>query len=1112
MGGFSTGSPLNQPVTMDEPMIDTELNELRNDEERVVQLEGNLLELNEYPTDSVHIHEGTEFPECGQKKDDSVTNELDPFIGQRFRSEEEAFICYRQYAYRNGFSVRKDRSFVKNEEVRRRDFCCQREGKPPVKLFDPSKEQRNRKSVKCGCKARMRITLRKSGDMFPQEWHVTEFVKEHNHERLTPTGVRFLPEIRKNTKEDEDGFLLLEGLSEDSVSNEFDPFIGQCFLSEEEAFICYKQYASRNGFSIRKDRTFKKNEELRRRDFCCQCHGKRPLKLLDPSKGQRNRKSIKCGCRARMRITWRKSFDIFPQEWQITEFVKEHTHDLLTPTEVWFPPVNQKIKEEDEARILSLKEEGHSVGQIVRVMQLEKYLNHDYLPFFEKDVCDLVTRIKGKDGVNDATDLLKHCEAAKAENCEFRYAFTIDEERKLEHLFWSPAHSFDWYQKCGDVVVFDTTHKINAYEMPFGIFVGVNNNGKTILFGCALLRNKTTSAFQWLMKTFVSLMKKQPKTILTDQDPRMTEAIAKEFSSTKHSFCIWHITSKFSGWFMGVLRRNYPCWCADFDKLYHLDTPEEFEYQWSRVVTKYNLHSNKHVAGLYEIKHFWVPAYLRDHFFGGMITTGRSESINAFIKRFTSSHTNLEQFVRQNNACLNARDELQNAALCPAETVLYTSTVVKVLLQLWCCVKVILDLFILAFDSYKGFIIQDPSALEHTVQNDSCINGRDELQNAALGPASKKLEEDLQMQGLKLKWHENNIKNFESQICRLEASIRDMQVSLGTYESSSAPLMEAEDYTRMESEEETVDHIIKHEKSAAGILCSLKSSHGSQASHLLLTKDVLGIVAQLGKVDDDNLSRLLAEYLGIETMLAIVCKTCDSVKGLETYEKDGSITKSSGIHGLGISIGRKLDGRFLVICLENLRPYSGEFICDDPQHRLDLLKPRLPNGEPPPGFLGFAVNMINIDNDNLFCVTANGHGLREILFYNLFSGLQVYRTRTDMLHALPCIRSGAISLDGGIIKTTGMFSLGNRENIAVKFPKSCGTSNLRANYFETARRITEMKWDKERRLEDMQRERVLLDHTRYNFDIKKKELLKFIAGSSSYVTQHQIQARRLTPT
>ncbi|KAG5531650.1 hypothetical protein RHGRI_026317 [Rhododendron griersonianum] len=183
--------------------------------------------------------------------------------------------------------------------------------------------------------------------------------------------------------------------------------------------------------------------------------------------------------------------------------------------------------------------------------------------------------------------------------------------------------------------------------MPFGIFVGVNNHGKTVLFGCALLRNETTSAFQWLFKTFLTLMKKQPKTILTDQDPWMSEAIAKEFPGTKHSFCIWHITSKFSGWFTAILRDQYQTWCADFYELYHLETPQEFEDHWTQVIAKYNLQSNKHVMGLYEIKHFWVPAYLRDYFFGGMTTTGRSESINAFIKRFISSHTNLEKFVKQ---------------------------------------------------------------------------------------------------------------------------------------------------------------------------------------------------------------------------------------------------------------------------------------------------------------------------------------------------------------------------------------------------------------------------------------------------------------------------------
>ena len=67
-------------------------------------------------------------------------------------------------------------------------------------------------------------------------------------------------------------------------------------------------------------------------------------------------------------------------------------------------------------------------------------------------------------------------------------------------IFFGRLLLVDQYQKYGDVVVFYTTYKVNAYDMSFGIFVGINNHGKTILIGCALLRNETTSAFQWLMK------------------------------------------------------------------------------------------------------------------------------------------------------------------------------------------------------------------------------------------------------------------------------------------------------------------------------------------------------------------------------------------------------------------------------------------------------------------------------------------------------------------------------------------------------------------------------------------------------------------------------------
>ncbi|KAL1069641.1 hypothetical protein V6Z11_D12G280400 [Gossypium hirsutum] len=315
--------------------------------------------------------------------------------------------------------------------------------------------------------------------------------------------------------------------------------------------------------------------------------------------------------------------------------------------------------------------------------------------------------------------------------------------------------------------------------------------------------------------------------------------------------------------------------------------------------------------------------------------------------------------------------------------------------------------------------------------NEASLVSRDEVQNGGFSEAksimesSEKLQDDLRMLGMKIKQHEDSLKLLRNQKNKLDDTILDMQVTLGKYHSSSSPGVN-KDESHLQSEHETTEQILRHEKSAAGILCQLKAHHGSQASHLSLTKDVLGVVATLGKVDDENLSRIFSEYLGVQTMLAVVCNTFEGVKALETFNQDGCIDKTSGLHGLAASIGRSLDGRFLVICLENLRPYAGDFVAEDRQRRLDLLKPRLPNGECPPGFLGFAVNMINVDSSNLSFVTASGEGLRETLFYNLFSHLQVYQTRAEMVRALPCISEGAVSLDGGMIRSNGVFSLGSR--------------------------------------------------------------------------------------
>ncbi|KAM0939565.1 hypothetical protein DsansV1_C20g0164781 [Dioscorea sansibarensis] len=367
--------------------------------------------------------------------------------------------------------------------------------------------------------------------------------------------------------------------------------------------------------------------------------------------------------------------------------------------------------------------------------------------------------------------------------------------------------------------------------------------------------------------------------------------------------------------------------------------------------------------------------------------------------------------------------------------------------------------------------------------------------------SSEKVDADLQGLGLKVSYHEKNLSFLNSEMSTISESVLDLQAELGKYPMSHVHEETSNHECQIQTMKHTIENILEKEKTAAGIICQLKIRHVFQASKLPLTKDVVGVVATLGSVKDENLSRLLSEYLGSETMLGVVCKTFEGIKALEKYDKEGMIDKNFGLHGLGPSIGRLLEGRFLAISLANLRAYPGGFLAGDPQKRLDFPKPRLPDGKCPPGFLGFAVNMIDLDDDHLSCLTSNGHGLRETLFYSLFSCLQVYRSRAEMEFAMPCISEGAISLDGGMIKTNGLFYLGARKDDKLRFPTSFGKPTVPKEIHETQEKMKLLQWKKERLAEDILREKALLKKAKDSFHAKREEYEKFLNDAHRYISK-----------
>ncbi|XP_054814381.1 protein DEFECTIVE IN MERISTEM SILENCING 3-like isoform X2 [Prosopis cineraria] len=295
----------------------------------------------------------------------------------------------------------------------------------------------------------------------------------------------------------------------------------------------------------------------------------------------------------------------------------------------------------------------------------------------------------------------------------------------------------------------------------------------------------------------------------------------------------------------------------------------------------------------------------------------------------------------------------------------------------------------------------------------------------------------------KIKQHEENLRFLTSQANRIDESILDLQVSLGRYHSTHVTGIENGNGA-LEAEEETIQQILKKENTAAGILCWLKSNTLSWASNAVFTKDVVGVVASLARVASAELSQVLSEHLGLETMLAIVCKTHEGINALEKYDAEGTVNSSRGLHGLGSSIGKRVHGRYVVICLEDLSER-------DP-----------------------------LDSENLSYLTADGLGLRETLFFALFSRLQIYGTRGEMLGALPCIVDGALSLDGGMIKKCGIFSLGSRKEVEVKFPVTSGESDLPASYIQAEDMARMLKWESSKIAADIIREQQLLDYTNAN--------------------------------
>ncbi|XP_058724701.1 structural maintenance of chromosomes flexible hinge domain-containing protein GMI1 isoform X2 [Vicia villosa] len=295
------------------------------------------------------------------------------------------------------------------------------------------------------------------------------------------------------------------------------------------------------------------------------------------------------------------------------------------------------------------------------------------------------------------------------------------------------------------------------------------------------------------------------------------------------------------------------------------------------------------------------------------------------------------------------------------------------------------------------------------------------LMISILNNDSKKLEKIFRL-GEKIKQVEECLEDSLKQKDEIEKDMLMLQDNFQHYQ------LDYVDSRFTNTKEEMATKIKNMENSAASVLCSLTTD---KKQRNIFLEDIIGVVALLGSVQSPELSRILAEYVGEEKMLGVICKSFNTAISLEKYKHNGEIDHEHALHAEAAALGKAISNRFFVMCFENIRPYNsidrphnGSWHDNNSQRKLFLPDPKMPNGKTPAGFIGYAVNMIDLDTHHLQTRTTSGYGLRETVLFSLFKKLHVYKTRENMVDALPCIEEGAVSLDGGIIREHGTLSLG----------------------------------------------------------------------------------------
>jgi len=261
----------------------------------------------------------------------------------------------------------------------------------------------------------------------------------------------------------------------------------------------------------------------------------------------------------------------------------EHNYSMVLPNLQWFMAYERTIPPEVQERIMLFR---HVRCNIPTIRSILKEAFSGIVTWIYNDLYNFVYQQEGtmEKRKLDANDFVKELENIKSQNNEFQYEVKINSEtNELQQAIWMFQEQRISYCRFCDVVVFDNTYKTNRFNMPFGIFTGVNNYGQSVCFAGAVMCDESTDSFVWTFNTFLKMVNNHaPKVFLTDEDHAIIKAVGQIFEplGTKHALCLWHLLKNVTKNLNGSLGIVWSEFIKSFYKCLNEYEEEDFLNKW----------------------------------------------------------------------------------------------------------------------------------------------------------------------------------------------------------------------------------------------------------------------------------------------------------------------------------------------------------------------------------------------------------------------------------------------------------------------------------------------------------------------------------------------------